>query len=81
VAVADADAAVAAVAGVLAPGDVVLVKASRAVALDSVANRLLSEPNVPTGGSGGLKKRSGSPPVNRGSGGAGVAPPVHRGSR
>jgi UDP-N-acetylmuramoyl-tripeptide--D-alanyl-D-alanine ligase len=37
----DADAAVAAVAGVLAPGDVVLVKASRAIALDSVANRLL----------------------------------------
>jgi UDP-N-acetylmuramoyl-tripeptide--D-alanyl-D-alanine ligase len=83
VAVPDADAAVAAVAGGLAPGDVVLVKASRAIALDSVANRLLAHAqnggDSRMGGSGGLKERSGSPPVNRGSGGAGFAPPEDRG--
>jgi UDP-N-acetylmuramoyl-tripeptide--D-alanyl-D-alanine ligase len=42
-AVADADAAVAAVSAALAPGDVVLVKASRVVALERVAERLLAE--------------------------------------
>jgi UDP-N-acetylmuramoyl-tripeptide--D-alanyl-D-alanine ligase len=84
VAVPDADAAVAAVAGVLAPGDVVLVKASRAIALDSVASRLLEQAHNGAdsriGGSGGLKERSGSPPENRGSGGAGFAPPEDRGT-
>ncbi len=42
-AVADADAAVAAVSAALAPGDVVLVKASRVVALERVAERLLEK--------------------------------------
>jgi UDP-N-acetylmuramoyl-tripeptide--D-alanyl-D-alanine ligase len=41
-AVADADAALAAVAASVEPGDVVLVKASRVVALDRVAARLLA---------------------------------------
>jgi UDP-N-acetylmuramoyl-tripeptide--D-alanyl-D-alanine ligase len=56
-AVADADAAVAAVSAGLAPGDVVLVKASRVVALDRVAERLLS-PEAPLGGSGGPRPAS-----------------------
>jgi len=43
-AAADADAAVAAVAARTGPGDVVLVKASRVVALDRVADRLLAAP-------------------------------------
>jgi UDP-N-acetylmuramoyl-tripeptide--D-alanyl-D-alanine ligase len=68
VAVADADAAVAAVAATLAPGDVVLVKASRAVALDRVAARLLGQPQGDTSGPPG------------GSGGAGFAPPVDQGT-
>ncbi|HZD75317.1 MAG TPA: UDP-N-acetylmuramoyl-tripeptide--D-alanyl-D-alanine ligase, partial [Actinomycetota bacterium] len=42
--VADADAAVAALEGWLGPDDVVLVKASRVIALDRVAERLLSGP-------------------------------------
>ncbi len=56
-AVADAEAAVAAVTAGLAPGDVVLVKASRVVALDRVAERLLS-PEAPLGGSGGPRPAS-----------------------
>jgi UDP-N-acetylmuramoyl-tripeptide--D-alanyl-D-alanine ligase len=44
VAVPDADAAVAALAGWLRPDDVVLVKASRVIELDRVAERLLREP-------------------------------------
>jgi UDP-N-acetylmuramoyl-tripeptide--D-alanyl-D-alanine ligase len=43
VAVADADAAMAVLGHWLRPGDVVLVKASRVIALDRVAERLLSE--------------------------------------
>ena len=69
-AVADADAAVAAVSAGLAPGDVVLVKASRVVALDRVAERLLS-PEAPLGGSGALS----APPVDQGSGGPRPASP------
>jgi UDP-N-acetylmuramoyl-tripeptide--D-alanyl-D-alanine ligase len=56
-AVADAEAAVAAVTAALAPGDVVLVKASRVVALDRVAERLLS-PEAPLGGPGGPRPAS-----------------------
>jgi UDP-N-acetylmuramoyl-tripeptide--D-alanyl-D-alanine ligase len=44
VAVPDADAAVATLAGWLQPDDVVLVKASRVIELDRVAERLLREP-------------------------------------
>jgi UDP-N-acetylmuramoyl-tripeptide--D-alanyl-D-alanine ligase len=66
VAVPDADAAVAAVAGVLAPGDVVLVKASRAIALDSVANRLLAQ--AQNGGDSRIRGAGFAPPVNRGLG-------------
>ncbi|HEY2959505.1 MAG TPA: UDP-N-acetylmuramoyl-tripeptide--D-alanyl-D-alanine ligase [Actinomycetota bacterium] len=47
-AVADPVAAVAAVAAALAPGDVVLVKASRVVALDRVAERLLAADRAPS---------------------------------
>jgi UDP-N-acetylmuramoyl-tripeptide--D-alanyl-D-alanine ligase len=45
VAVADAEAALAALAPWLRPADVVLVKASRVIALDRVAERLLREPD------------------------------------
>jgi len=41
--VADADAALALLRAELAPGDVVLVKASRSVGLDAVATGLLEE--------------------------------------
>jgi UDP-N-acetylmuramoyl-tripeptide--D-alanyl-D-alanine ligase len=44
----------------LGPADVVLVKASRVVALDRLADALLRP--LATEGSGGLKERSGSPP-------------------
>jgi UDP-N-acetylmuramoyl-tripeptide--D-alanyl-D-alanine ligase len=65
-AVADADAAVAAVTAALAPGDVVLVKASRVVALDRVAERLLALTEGLPGGSGGALS---APSADRGSGG------------
>jgi UDP-N-acetylmuramoyl-tripeptide--D-alanyl-D-alanine ligase len=45
IAVADAEAALAALAPWLRPADVVLVKASRVIALDRVAERLLREPD------------------------------------
>jgi UDP-N-acetylmuramoyl-tripeptide--D-alanyl-D-alanine ligase len=61
-AVAGPDAALALLAPVLGPDDVVLVKASRVVALDRVADALLQPREG--GGSGGLKERSGSPPGN-----------------
>jgi UDP-N-acetylmuramoyl-tripeptide--D-alanyl-D-alanine ligase len=63
VAVPDAGAAVAAVAAALAPGDVVLVKASRAVALDQVATSLLA--GAEDGAAGGAGP---VPPEGRGSG-------------
>jgi UDP-N-acetylmuramoyl-tripeptide--D-alanyl-D-alanine ligase len=58
-AVADPDAALALLSPALGPADVVLVKASRVVALDRVADALLRPRRA--GESGGLEERSGSP--------------------
>jgi UDP-N-acetylmuramoyl-tripeptide--D-alanyl-D-alanine ligase len=49
--VADVDAALALLRAELAPGDVVLVKASRAVGLGAIADALLSD-HVPSDGPG-----------------------------
>jgi UDP-N-acetylmuramoyl-tripeptide--D-alanyl-D-alanine ligase len=51
-AVADAAAAIAVLGPGLGPADVVLVKASRVVGLDEVADRLLRPPQRGPGGSG-----------------------------
>ena len=58
-AVADPDAALALLSPALGPADVVLVKASRVVALDRVADALLRPRRA--GESGGLEERSGGP--------------------
>jgi UDP-N-acetylmuramoyl-tripeptide--D-alanyl-D-alanine ligase len=55
-AVADPDAAIALLTPVLGPGDVVLVKASRVVALDRVADALLAP--RPPGGPGGARSEA-----------------------
>src|ERR671933_590169 len=66
----DAAAALELLRAELAPGDVVLVKASRSVGLEAVASALLADVPVPAGSTGSAAAALSGSPGTAGSGGA-----------